>query len=194
MKKQKLVYLTTNPHKVEEANRFFRDKYGFDIHIVDPGFEVLEIQAKTSAEVVRFSVKYAADRLGMGCLKSDTSVYIDGLGGLPGPYNSYFDKQIGAEKFLHMLKDEKNRTAQLQHAFAYCEPNSEPVLFDGGSRGTIAMECRGSKGRWHDLFYIPDGETKTLSELREQDPHYEAKFWGTAIDDFATWYSRKIAA
>ncbi len=189
MQDNKLIYLTTNPHKVEEANRFFRDKYGFDINIMDPDFEVLEIQADNSADVVKFSAKYAADKLGFGCLKSDTSVYIDALGGLPGPYNAYFDKQIGTEKFLSMLKDEANRTARLEHAFAYCEPNAEPVLFSGGSTGTIATECCGTKGRWHDLFFIPDGETKTLSELREDDPIYEAKFWGTAIDDFAKWYS-----
>jgi len=27
--KKKLIYLTTNPHKVEEANEFFSKKYGF---------------------------------------------------------------------------------------------------------------------------------------------------------------------
>lgn len=38
------------------------------------------------------------------------------------------------------------------------------------------------------MFFIPDRETKTLSELREEDEMNEAKFWGTAIDDFAKWY------
>jgi len=47
-------------------------------------------------------------------------------------------------------------------------------------------------GRWHDLFYIPDGETQTLSELREKDELYEAKFWGTATDDFAKWYKENF--
>jgi non-canonical purine NTP pyrophosphatase (RdgB/HAM1 family) len=194
MNNKKLIYLTKNQGKVEEANRFFRDKYGFDVQILDPRFEVLEIQAKTSDEVVKFSVKYAADRLGFGCLKSDTAVYMECLGGLPGPYNAYFDKQIGAEKFLELIKNETNRKARLQHSFAYCEPGGEPVLFDGGSTGALATECRGTRGRWHDLFFVPDGETKTLSELREIDPHYEAKFWGMAIDDFAAWYAKKIAA
>lgn len=194
MKNNKLTYLTTNPHKVEEANRFFRDKYGFNVQILDPNFEILEIQAKSSADVVKFSVKYAADRLGIACLKSDTSLYIECLGDLPGPYNSYFDKQIGAQKFLGLIKNETNRKARLQHAFAYCEPNKEPILFDGGSTGTIALECSGNIGRWHDLFFIPVGQTKTLSELREKDPHNEAQFWGTAITDFAKWYAAHINA
>ena len=43
-------------------------------------------------------------------------------------------------------------------------------------------------GRWHDKFYIPDGETETLSKIREKDRDYEAKFWGTAKYEFAEWF------
>ncbi len=188
MSEKGLIYLTTNPHKVKEANHFFKDKYSFQLKIVDPDFEILEIQAKTSSEVAKFSAKYAADRLHHACLKSDTALYIDALGGLPGPYNAYFDKQIGVDKFLSMMKDETNRKARLEHCFAYCKPDEEPVLFTGGSTGTIAFKPSGSVGRWHDLFFIPDGETETLSVLREKDYDYEAKFWGNAADDFAKWY------
>ncbi len=184
-----LVYLTTNKGKMEEARRFFIDKYGFDIEIKDPNFEVIEIQAKTSAEIAAYSARYAADKLRTPVLKSDTALYIDYLGGLPGPYNAYFDKQIGIEKFLNLIKDAEERSARLEHSFAYCEPDQEPIIFSGGSRGTISHEARGSLGRWHDKFYIPEGETETLSQLREKDPDHEAIYWGTAIKDFAQWYS-----
>ena len=187
---KKLVYLTTNPHKVTEVNHFFNEKYGFDIEIVRPDFEIVEIQAKTCAEVAAYSVKYAAERLGRAVLKSDTGLYIDALGGLPGPYNAYFDKQIGVEKFLEMFKNEKNRKARIEHCFAYCEPGEEPIVFSGGGTGTIATEARGKNGRWHSFFYIPDGETKTLSELQEEDYDNEAKFWGNAIEQFAEWYKK----
>lgn len=190
--KNKLIYLTTNPHKVEEANKFFKQKYGFNIEIVNPDFEIIEIQAKTCAEVASFSAKYAADKLGNPVLKSDSGLYVDALGGLPGPYNAYFDKQIGVEKFLEMFKGETNRKARLEHCFAYCEPGKDPVVFSGGSTGTIAYESRGTRGRWHSKFYIPDGETKTLSELQEEDYEKEATYWGTAIDDFAKWYKARL--
>ena len=55
-------------------------------------------------------------------------------------------------------------------------------------RGIIAYEAKGNRGRWHDKFYIPEGETRTLSELRELDYEYEASFWGNAKDEFAKWY------
>ena len=188
----KLIYLTTNPHKVQEANEFLIKKYGFNLEIMKPSFEVLEIQAKTCGEVAKFSAKYGAEKLGVPVLKSDSGLYIEALGGLPGPYNAYFDKQIGTEKFLDMMKDIPNRQAKLEHCFAYCEPGQEPILFTGGSTGRISYESKGEKGRWHDKFYIPDGEEKTLSELRAINHEYEAQFWGHALDDFAKWYKEKL--
>ena len=105
---EKLIYLTTNKFKVEEANLVLVKKHRIEVEIQNPNFEVLEIQAKSSIEVVKYSVKYASERLKMPVLKSDTSLYIDYLGGLPGPYNAYFDKQIGTEKFLDLIKNVKN--------------------------------------------------------------------------------------
>lgn len=189
---EKLIYLTTNQNKVNEANEFFGKKYGFNLEIVNPDFEILEIQAKTCTEVAAFSAEYAANKLGKSVLKSDTGLYIDALGGLPGPYNHYFDKQIGIEKFLELLKNEKNRKARLEHCFAFCEPGKKAVVFSGGGTGTIAYEARGTRGRWHDKFYIPDGETMTLSELRNIDYEKEASYWGDAKDQFAKWYKEKF--
>lgn len=79
---EKSVYLTTNKGKFEEAMHIFKNKYGFDIDIKEPGFEVLEIQATNCKDVVAFLVKYAAEKLGRPCIKSDSGLYIDALGGL----------------------------------------------------------------------------------------------------------------
>ena len=185
---EKLIYLTTNPNKVNEANEFFGKNYGFNLEIVNPDFEILEIQAETCGEVAAFSAEYGANKLGKAVLKSDSGLYIEALGGLPGPYNHYFDKQIGVEKFLELFKNERNRKARLEHCFAFCEPGKKAIVFSGGGTGTIAYETRGTRGRWHDRFYIPDGESKTLSELREIDYAKEAIFWGDAKDQFARWY------
>ncbi len=183
----KITYLTSNPGKVEEANRHFVERYGFEVEIMNPDFELLEIQAASSVEVVKFTVEYACKRLSKPVLKSDTALYIDYLGGLPGPYNAFFDKQIGTEKFIELMKGVTDRSARLEHSFAYCEPGKEAMIFTGGSTGRISEEPRGG-GRWHNSFYIPDGEERTLSEIKAEDELLEASYWGTAIDDFAEWY------
>ena len=74
-------------------------------------------------------------------MKLDARLYVDALGGLPGPYNAYFDKQIGVEKILEMLKNEKNRKARIEYCFAYCEPGEEPVVF---SEGRNRSYCNGT--------------------------------------------------
>ena len=188
----KLTYLTSNPFKFREAKIILADQYGFDLEIMNPDFELYEIQAKTCAEVVAFTAKYGADKLGRPCLKSDTGLYLEALGGLPGPYNAYFDKQIGVEKFLHMIRDEKNRNARLEHCFAYCEPGKEPVIFAGGGDGTIAIEPRGKDGLWHDFFFVPKGDTRTLAEIGDQDQTEKANYYGDAIHDFAKWYQQNV--
>ena len=185
---EKLIYLTTNENKVNEANEFFGKKYGFNLEIVNPDFEILEIQADNCSDVAAFSAEYAANKLKMPVLKSDSGLYIDALGGLPGPYNHYFDKQIGIDKFLELLKNETNRKARLEHYFAFCQPGKKPVIFSSGSTGIISFEAKGTSGRWHDKFYIPDGETMTLSELRDINYEKESSYWGDAKDKFAIWY------
>lgn len=92
---------------------------------------------------------------------------------------------------MELFKYEKNRKARLEHCFAFCKPGEKSIVFSGGGTGTISYEARGVRGRWHDKFYIPDGENKTLSELREINYEKEATFWGDAKDQFARWYKEK---
>ena len=189
---KKLLYLTSNPYKFREAQIVLADKYHFELEIMNPDFELYEIQAATCAEIAGFSARYGADQLGKACLKSDTGLYIEGFGNLPGPYNAYFDKQLGAEAFVELFKNVENRKARIEHCFAFCEPGQEPKIFTGGSTGTIAKECRGSDGRWHDFFFIPDGESRTLAEIGDQDgPDKKLSYYGHAIEDFAQWFKAR---
>jgi XTP/dITP diphosphohydrolase len=191
---QKITYLTTNQGKVDEL-KFHMAKNNIEIEIETPTIEILEIQSDNCLEVAKFSAQYAANILNKPVLKSDTGVYIDILGGLPGPYNTYFNKQIGVEKLLLMINTlrigSKPVKARLQHCFAYCEPNKEPIGFEGGSEGTISLTSEGNIGAFHDFFFIPNGESHTLSYLRQKHGRdYESKFWGNAIDQFFDYYKK----
>lgn len=188
---KRITYLTGNPDKVREAQKYFGEKLGLEVEIMNPDFELIEIQAKTCAEVVAFTVQYAANKLGKAVIKSDAGFYIDALGGLPGPYSAYFDKQIGVNKFLELLQNEKNRKARIEHCWAYCEPNKEPRVFSGGCIGTIAMEASGKSSRWLDHFFIPDGETETVSVIRDKNYEKSNKFWGDAKEQLAEWLQDK---
>lgn len=184
---KKLTFVTSNPDKAFEIKKYFGEKLGLDIEIINPDFDMIEIQAKTCAEVVAFTVKYVADKLGKPVIKADAGFYIDALGGLPGPYSAYFDKQIGIKKFLEMFKNEKNRKARIENCWGYCEPNQAPKVFCDGSTGTIAIKASGKSGRWLDKFFIPDGETETLSAIRDKDYEKSNQFWGNGKEQLIKW-------
>lgn len=182
-----MIYITSNPDKIHEAKEFFEKKHNIKIEALNPNFEPVEIQAETCAEVVAYTAKDAARRLGKPVIKSDAGFYMDALGGLPGPYSKYFDHQIGTEKFLNLLKNEQNRKARVEHCWAYCEPDQEPVVFTGGSEGEIAFVPSGKSSRWVDQFFIPTGETRTISEIRDLDYAEANQYWGDAKEQLLNY-------
>jgi XTP/dITP diphosphohydrolase len=186
-----ITYITSNLDKSKEATIFFKQKMGFKLKIVNPGFPLPEIQASTCGKVAAFSASYAANKLNCPVVKSDAGFYVEALGGLPGPYSTYFDRQIGVDKFLELLKDETNRHARIELAWAYCEPGGIPKVFSDGTAGIIARQPCGKSSRWVDKFFIPDGETKTISAIRDNNYHQANQFWGDAKLKLATWLKNK---
>jgi len=187
----KVIYLTTNKDKAYEAQELFGKKLGIKIEIMKPDFKLIEIQAESCVEVVAFTVKYAADKIGKPVIKSDAGFYLDTLGGLPGPYSAYFDKQIGSNNFLELLKNKKNRKARIEYSWAYCEPGKEPKVFTSGSTGTIAYKSSGKSSRWVDKFFIPTGENETISAIRDKDYKKANVFWGDAKKKLFYWLKEK---
>lgn len=55
--------------------------------------ETNEIQANTVEEVAMYSTKEASDKLKCDVLKNDTGLYVEALGGFPGPYTHYVDEK-----------------------------------------------------------------------------------------------------
>ena len=43
----------------------------------------------------------------------------------------------------------------------------------------------------HYFFFVPEGETRTLAEIGDQDPVAKASKYGDAIHDFAKWYQSR---
>ena len=74
-------------------------------------------------------------------------------------YCSYFSKSA-----LKLMQEQENRNA-IAKAVVCLYDGKEMKIFPGQVKGTIAYEERGSKGWGFDPIFIPQGETKTISEL-----------------------------
>ena len=78
----------------------------------------------------------------------------------------------------------------MMHALAYCEPGKKPVVFTHKINGKISKIAKSSE-RWLTDIFIPDGESKTLGEIRESSREKELSFYGHVEKKFAKWFANK---
>ena len=161
-----ITYVTGNKGKVELINLIYKD---LDINVIQEDIETPEIQSPDCKEVAKYSAKYAANKLNKPVLKNDSGLVIEALNGFPGAYAKYAEEALGAEGFLKLMKDEDNRKCYWVEALAYCEPNSEPVVFESLSYGVIAEVAAGDRGYPYDKIYIPEGDTRTFAMMSEEE-------------------------
>ena len=158
--KKTITYVTGNWAKIASAKKFLAP-LGYEIDNIK--METPEIQDDDVTEVAKYSAKWAAEKLGKAVLKNDSGLFIKGLKGFPGTYTHYVDDTIGAEGILKLMEGIEDREAYFKESLAYCEPGGEPVVFEGFTRGRIALEKSGNYGWTYDHIFIPEGEDKTMA-------------------------------
>lgn len=162
----KIMYVTGNWAKFKSA-KLILEPIGIEVEQIK--MDTTEIQADTFEEVAGYSAKEACNKLNMPVLKNDSGLCIESLGGFPGPYTRYIDEKLGEDGILKLLEGKENRKACFIEAFAYCEPGKEPVVFKSITNGTIAKEKSGTYGWSWDFIFIPEGQTKTLGNYKDEE-------------------------
>ena len=163
---KKITYVTGNWSKLMSAKNIL-EPLGIEVDNVK--METTEIQADTVKEVAMHSAKEASDKLKCAVLKNDTGLYVEALGGFPGPYTHYVDEKLGEDGLLKLLEGVENRKACFIEAFAYCEYGKEPIVFKSITKGTIAKEKSGTYGWSWDFIFIPDGYNKTMGNYPDEE-------------------------
>ena len=170
---KKITYVTGNWYKIMCA-RSILEPLGFEVDNIK--METTEIQANNVEDVAMYSAKEASDKLKCDVLKNDTGLYVEALGGFPGPYTHYVDEKLGEDGLLKLLKGVDNRNACFIEAFAYCEYGKDPVVFKSITKGGIATEKSGIYGWSWDFIFIPDGYDKTMGNYPDEERCY---IWNT---------------
>lgn len=134
---EKITYVTGNWSKIMSAKNIL-EPLGIEVDNVK--METTEIQADTVEEVAMHSAKEASDKLKCAVLKNDTGLYVEALGGFPGPYTHYVDERLGEDGLLKLLEGVDNRNACFMEAFAYCEYGKDPIVFKSITKGKIAKK------------------------------------------------------
>lgn len=183
---REILFVTGNPHKVEEANQALSE-YGIRLKVAR--VEKVEIQADGLDAIASHAARLAAEASGKPVLCEDSGLHISALGGFPGPYSSYAFRTIGCRGILRLLEGVADRGGRFESAVSFCEPSGEPLTFMGNSEGRISEEMRGSAGFGFDPIFIPAaGDGRTFAQMGVVE---KGRFShrGEAFRRFALWWS-----
>lgn len=154
------VYLLTgNPDKLKSAEKAFE---GTNIELKQLDEDYPEIQASSSLEVARHTVEQAMEEYDKPVIREDHSVYLDAVPGFPGPYMSYFDKNVLAERLLEILEGEE-RTGYFEIGAVLGLPSGEIKEYEFRVPIEISKEMRGNERNWDSVMML-EGEDETFAE------------------------------
>jgi non-canonical purine NTP pyrophosphatase (RdgB/HAM1 family) len=155
-----LHFITGNQGKLKEVQSILGDVVALDIDLV-------EIQSLDAHEIIRAKLEEARKHHKGKLIVEDTSLYFDGLNGLPGPLIKWFMKSIGNDGLMKIVQNLDNNRAEAKTVIGYSNASGEVSFFEGSVFGTIVTP-RGTGFGWDPIF-MPDGQTKTFGEMTAEE-------------------------
>ena len=135
-------------------------------HVEETGDKYLE-NALLKARAV-------AAALDLPALADDSGIEVDALDGAPGPRSARFAGEVATDaenlaKLLTDLRGREVRTARYRCVATVAWPDGSSVWTEGTCEGRIVEDTRGARGFGYDPAFVPDGETRTMAELTDEE-------------------------
>ena len=173
-----VLFATTNAEKVREAQAYL----GPTVEQFD--YDYPELQSESLSEIAISGAQEAFQAAGgtQPVITDDSGIFIDDIGGFPGPYSSYVYHIIGLSGILTLLEEFDSPRAYFRTSIAYCS-KPETVAFEGSIRGTI-VPPRGTEGFGYDPIFEYNGKTLAEMNLTENNA---ISHRGRALSKLASW-------
>ncbi|WP_312912041.1 RdgB/HAM1 family non-canonical purine NTP pyrophosphatase [Natronosalvus caseinilyticus] len=195
-----LYFATGNAGKLEEAREYLDGQAALE----QVEYDYTEIQSDDLGEIAATGARETYDALKAGdalagddelaaekadvdgVLVDDTGLFIDALGGFPGPYSAYVETTVGVERVWRLLEaeDEPNRRAHFRTVMAYADAEGVET-FEGSVAGTIVAP-RGEAGFGYDPIFEYNGQTFAEMTAAEKNA---ISHRGRALAAFTDWYA-----
>lgn len=171
----KLIIASNNQHKIREIKKILGEKFdpilslreaGIDHETIEDGTTFLENSGKKAREIAEIS--------GCAALADDSGISAHTLGGAPGVYSARFAGEHGNDEannklLLEKLSCEEDKSAHYTAAITLAYPDGREVCAEGYLYGNIIDTPRGSGGFGYDPLFVPDGETRTVAEMTDEE-------------------------
>ena len=171
----KLIIASNNKHKIYEIKKILGDRFseilslreaGIEHETVEDGTTFMENALKKAREISEIS--------GFASLADDSGICAHALDGAPGVYSARFSGGHGNDidnnnLLLEMLRNKDDKSAHYTAAIALVYPDGTTLTAEGYMYGTITEYWRGDRGFGYDPIFVPDGDTRTVAELTDEE-------------------------
>lgn len=152
-----IKFITGNLNKFAEIKAVLPDLEQLEI-------DLPEIQSLDPQEIVEFKLKTALEHISGNIIIEDTSLYMEGLHGLPGPLIKWFMQAMGREGLAKTVLASGNDRAEAKTIIGYADNEGQTFYFEGTISGRIVMPQGETSFGWDPIFQ-PDGSEVTFAEM-----------------------------
>jgi XTP/dITP diphosphohydrolase len=177
---KKIVLATANTHKVIEFQRILNELLP-DLELVAasqfPGVPEIEETGSTFAENALIKARAINEFTNLPALADDSGLVVEALNGAPGIFSARYaglpaDDLANVMKLLNEIKglDQSLLSAKFECSIALVDKSQDlELLVEGQMPGQVIKEVRGENGFGYDPIFVPQGLTKTSSELSDSE-------------------------
>jgi len=193
----KIVFATSNPHKLKELNEITSSFGVCDVEFVLPpsGFDPVE-DGKTFEENSLIKAREAAKLTGMVSLADDSGLCVECLDGAPGIFSARYAQtpQKRIDKLLGAVEPYENRKAKFVCAMTLVDASGEILFADRGEcHGEISKKQAGTGGFGYDPVFLVDGKSGlTMAELTDFEKN-EVSHRGNALRKVLKFVSESMS-
>ena len=174
----KLIIASNNAHKIYEIKKILSGKFDEIVSLREAGISHETVEdGKTFIENALKKAREIAEISGCPALADDSGITAHALGDEPGIYSARYasldggnaDDEANNALLLKNLADKADKSAHYTAAIALVYPDGSYVTAEGYMYGTLISEGRGERGFGYDPIFVPDGETRTVAEITDEE-------------------------
>jgi len=180
----RIDFVSSNDYKFREIKMVLME---FNISAIQRKADLKEIQSLDLEDIAREKAFSAHKIVKNSIIVEDAGLFIDALGGFPGPYSSFVQQTIGCKGILTLLRNKLRRKATFKSALVCADRNGKLQTFLGDVSGTISQGLRGDHGFGFDPIFIPDGHQDTYALMLDAEKN-RISHRAIATRKFADWF------
>jgi XTP/dITP diphosphohydrolase len=176
----KVVLATHNAGKLKEM-RELMEPYGVDlVSAGELGLPEPVENGTMYAENAAIKARAAAAATGLPAFSDDSGLSVDLLDGAPGLFTAdWAGHPRSWDRAMQRLHGELTKRGhsvegamgKFVSALVIAWPDGHEELFEGRCPGTLTWPPRGKAGFGYDPMFVPEGHSRTFSELSPEEKH-----------------------